>query len=191
MKKFIGKLILKIFGWKLNVPQKFRIEKGVMVGAPHTSNWDALFSLAGMWASGFRPKFFIKKEWIDKPVIGPILKWLGGIPVDRKKRNNLVEYSVQLLKNTDKLMLLVPAEGTRSRVEKWKKGFYYIALQAGVPVLLAYLDYRKKEAGVGNVIKLTGNFHDDMLKIENFYKNIHAKYPEKYNPRIFLRDETN
>ncbi len=191
MKKTIGKGILKLFGWKLNVPQAYRIKKGVMIGAPHTSNWDIVFSLAGMWAAGYRPRFFIKKEWIDKPVIGAFIRWLGGIPVDRTKRNNLVQHSVEMLRTSDELMLLVPVEGTRSRVPEWKKGFYHIALQAGVPVVLAYLDYKKKEAGVGGVVELTGNFEEDMIRIENFYKNISAKYPEKYNPQIFIRKDGN
>jgi 1-acyl-sn-glycerol-3-phosphate acyltransferase len=189
MKKFIGKLILKLFGWKHNVPQEFRIKKGVMIGAPHTSNWDMLFSLAGMWAAEYRPKFFIKNDWTDHPLVGWLIRWLGGIGVDRNKRNRLVEYSVEMLNKEKELILLVPAEGTRSRVKQWKKGFYYIARQAKLPVILAYLDYKKKEAGVGKIIELTGDFEKDMTEIENFYKNITAKYPEKYNPQIFLRSK--
>jgi len=187
MKKFIGKWILKLTGWKLNVPEEYRIKKGVMVGAPHTSNWDILYTLAGMWAAEYRPKFFIKKEWMDKPVIGQIIKWLGGIPVDRSKRNNLVDYSVELLKKEKELILLVPVEGTRSRVKEWKKGFYHIARKADMPVILAYLDYGKKEAGVGKIMHLTGDFEKDMEQIEEFYKDVTAKYPEKYNPKIFIR----
>ncbi|NPA42525.1 MAG: glycerol acyltransferase [Chlorobi bacterium] len=187
MKKLIGRLILKLAGWKLRVPPEYRIKKGVMVGAPHTSNWDILYTLAGMWAAEYRPKFFIKKEWIDKPVIGAVLKWLGGIPVDRSKRNNLVEHSVELLRQSDELILLVPAEGTRSRVKEWKKGFYHIARKANLPVILAYLDYKKKEAGVGKIMHLTGDFYKDMEEIEAFYKNVTPKYPEKYNPKIFIR----
>ena len=187
MKKIIGKFILKLFGWGHRVPEEFRIRKGVMIGAPHTSNWDMLFSLAGMWAAEYRPKFFIKKEWTDKPLIGGFIKWLGGIGVDRSKRNNLVEHSVKMLNKHDRLILLVPAEGTRSRVKAWKKGFYHIARQADLPVILAYLDYKKKEAGVGKIMYLSGDFEKDMTEIENFYKNITAKYPEKYNPRIFIR----
>ncbi len=189
MKRFIGQLILKLFGWKLNVPERFRIKKGVMIGAPHTSNWDIVFSLAGMWAAGYRPRFFIKKEWTDNLFVGWLIKWLGGIGVDRGKRNNLVEHSVEMLNLADELILLVPAEGTRSRVPAWKKGFYHIALQADLPVILAYLDYGKKEAGVGDVLRLTGDFEKDMLKIEDFYKDVTAKYPENYNPEIFIRKE--
>ncbi len=191
MKKNFGRLILGLFGWKLNVPWRFRIKKAVMIGAPHTSNWDIVFSLAGMWAAGYRPRFFIKKEWTENFFVGWLIRWLGGIGVDRSKRNNLVEYSVEMLNQTDDLILLVPAEGTRSRVPAWKKGFYYIALKADLPVILAYLDYRKKEAGVGDVMKLTGDFEKDMEKIERFYKHIHPKYPEKYNPEIFIRSAKN
>lgn len=187
MKKKVGKWILRLAGWKHRVPQEFRIDKGVMIGAPHTSNWDILYSLAGMWAAGYRPRFFIKKEWTDNFFVGWLIRWLGGIGVDRKKHNNLVNYSVELLKNSDKLVLLVPVEGTRSRVEEWKKGFYHIARKADLPVILAYLDYGKKEAGVGDIIRLSGDFERDMSRIEDFYRNVTAKYPEKYNPVIFKR----
>lgn len=187
MKKLIGKWILKLTGWKHNVPDEYKIKKGVMVGAPHTSNWDILYSLAGMWAAEYRPKFFIKKEWTEKPLIGAFIKWLGGIPVDRSKRNNLVDYSAELLQKEDELILLVPVEGTRSRVKEWKKGFYHIARKADMPVILAYLDYKKKEAGVGKIMRLSGDFEKDMEEIEAFYKNITAKYPDKYNPKIFIR----
>ncbi|NPA45620.1 MAG: glycerol acyltransferase [Chlorobi bacterium] len=187
MKEKIGKWILKLLGWKHQVPEVFKVKRAVMIGAPHTSNWDILYSLAGMWAAGYRPKFFIKKEWIDKPLIGSIIKWLGGIPVDRSKRNNLVQHSVDMLRKADELVLLVPVEGTRKRVDAWKKGFYYIALESELPLLLAYLDYKKKEAGVGRMIYLSGDFEKDMLEIENFYKNITAKHPENFNPHIFHR----
>ena len=187
MKEKIGKGILKLLGWKHRVPEAYKVKKAVMIGAPHTSNWDILYSLAGMWAAGYRPKFFIKKEWIDKPVIGRIIKWLGGIPVDRSKRNNLVQHSVDMLKQADELVLLVPAEGTRKRVDAWKKGFYYIALESGLPLLLAYLDYGKKEAGVGRMMYVSGDFEKDMAEIEDFYKDIIAKHPENYNPKIFKR----
>lgn len=187
MKQKIGKAILKLLGWKHRVPEEFKVKKAVMIGAPHTSNWDILYSIAGMWAAGYTPKFFIKKEWIDKPVIGGFLKWLGGIPVDRGKRNNLVQHSVDMLKQADELVLLVPVEGTRKRVNAWKKGFYYIALESGLPLLLAYLDYGKKEAGVGRMMYVSGDFEKDMTEIEDFYKDVTAKHPENYNPRIFKR----
>ena len=187
MKKKIGKGILKLLGWKHKVPETYKVSKAVMIGAPHTSNWDILYSLAGMWAAGYRPKFFIKKEWIEKPLIGGIIRWLGGIPVDRTKRNNLVQHSVDMLHKEKELVLLVPAEGTRKRVDAWKKGFYYIALQSGLPLLLAYLDYGKKEAGVGKMMYVSGDYEKDMEEIENFYKNITAKHPENYNPKIFKR----
>ena len=189
MKKFIGKSILKLLGWKHNVPDRFRVPKAVMIGAPHTSNWDILYSLAGMWAAGYRPRFFIKSEWSDHPLVGWLIRWLGGIGVDRSKRNRLTDHAIEMLHRADELVLLVPVEGTRKRVDAWKKGFYHIARGAGLPVLLAYLDYGRKEAGVGDMIYLSGDFEADMERIEKFYAGITAKYPENYNPRIFIRKD--
>ena len=92
-----------------------------------------------------------------------------------------------MLNSEKELLLLVPAEGTRSAVDKWKLGFYHIAKEAGLPILLSYLDYAKKEAGVGKMVYPSDDFEKDMLEIENFYKNITPKHPEKYNKQIFIR----
>ncbi len=187
MKKALAKFVNFITGWRVNVPEEFRIKKAVMIAAPHTSNWDLLYAMAGLWYVGYRPRFFIKDDFKKVPVLNWILKWLGAIWVNRKKHNNLIKHSVNMLNKEKELILLVPAEGTRSAVDQWHLGFYHIAKQSGLPVLLAYLDYAKKEAGVGKMLYPGDDFEKDMLEIENFYKNITAKYPEKYNKRIFKR----
>lgn len=184
MKSFIGKLVLKIMGWKSNYPPQYMTDKCVMIAAPHTSNWDLLFALAVFWEKQIPVRFFIKQSF-TKGLHGWFFKALGGIGVDRSKHSNLVDYAVLVLEGKSKIALLVPAEGTRSRVEKWKTGFYHIAHQAKVPVALGYLDYKNKIAGVGNLINLSGNFENDMQKIQDFYSEIPAKYPELYNKKIF------
>ncbi len=187
MKKLLAKFVNFITGWHVNVPEKFRIKKAVMIAAPHTSNWDLIHALPGLWLGGYRPRFFIKDDFKKIPIINWLLKWVGAIWVNRKKNNNLIKHSVEMLNREKELLLLVPAEGTRSAVDKWKLGFYHIAKEAGLPILLSYLDYAKKEAGVGKMIYPSDDFEKDMLEIENFYKNITPKYPEKYNKQIFIR----
>lgn len=187
MKKIIANIVYSLAGWKLVVTiPKTEILKSVMIAAPHTSNWDLLYAICAAWKMEIPVKFFIKDSH-TKAFYGFFIKALGGIGVDRSKNNNLIELSADKLKASDDLVLMVPAEGTRKRVNEWKKGFYYIALKAEVPVTLAYLDYAKKEAGIRKSIRLSGDFQKDMTEIENYYKDIKGKYPELYNPQIFIR----
>jgi 1-acyl-sn-glycerol-3-phosphate acyltransferase len=189
MKKALAKFVQFITGWHLYIREDLYIKKAVMIAAPHTSNWDLIHALAGLWIGGYRPKFFIKDDFKKIPVLNWILLWVGAIWVNRKKNNNLIKLSVDLLNNSDELILLVPAEGTRSAAPKWKLGFYYIAKDTELPILLSYLDYKKKEAGIGHLVKPSNDFEKDMLEIENFYKNITAKHPEMYNKQIFIRKD--
>jgi 1-acyl-sn-glycerol-3-phosphate acyltransferase len=184
MKRFIAKFLFFIFGWKTDYPQKFKAPKSVMLAAPHTSNWDIVFALAVYWKEGIDAKFLIKNSYTSS-FLGFFFKWLGAIGVDRAKHNNLVDYSVELLNNSEKLILMVPAEGSRRRVEKWKTGFYHIASKANVPVSFGFLDYKKKIAGVGDVYHLTENFEKDMEYIQDFYSKIEGKHLELYNKKIF------
>lgn len=184
MRAKFARFVLFVFGWKTVYTPNFKVDKCVMLGAPHTSNWDMLFGLALYWKANIRAKFFIK-DFYTKGLHGFFFRWLGGIGVNRKKHNNLVDYAVKLFETSEKLALGVPAEGTRKRVERWKTGFYHIATQANVPVCLCYADYKKKIAGVGKVMMLSGDFEKDMTLIQEFYKDKTAKFPEKYNKRIF------
>ncbi len=189
MKKFLAKVANFVSGWHVNVPEEYRIKKAVMIAAPHTSNWDIIHALPGLWLGGYRPKFFIKDDFKKVPIVGWLLKSVGAMWVNRKKHNNLIKHSVDMLNKEKELILMVPAEGTRSAVDEWKLGFYRIAKQAHLPILLAYLDYEKKEAGVGKIIYPSDDFEKDMKEIEDFYKKIAPKYPEKYNKKIFKRKE--
>ena len=184
MKKLLGKFIFFISGWKTHYKEEFKTKRCVMVAAPHTSNWDFLFAMAYYWKYGIAAKFFIKATW-TKGIHGWFIKRMGGIGVKRGKKNNLVDYAVKLFDEKEKFILLVPAEATRKRVPKWKKGFYVIAKQANVPVSMGYLDYKKKVIGIGGLFELTDSFESDMQKIQNFYKDINAKFPENYNKQIY------
>jgi 1-acyl-sn-glycerol-3-phosphate acyltransferase len=184
MKKLIAKFLYFICGWKATFKQEYKVPKCVMLAAPHTSNWDLVFALGVYWLEGIDAKFLIKDNY-TKSIFGFFFKWLGAIGVDRKKHNNLVDYSVELFNSCEKLILMVPAEGTRERVEKWKTGFYHIAKNSNVPVGFGFLDYGKKLSGVGDVYHLKGVFEQDMQYIQDFYTTIEGRHPEKYNNKIF------
>lgn len=184
MKKLIGRFVLFISGWKSKYLKQYHADKCVMIAAPHTSNWDILYALAVYWKEGINAKFLIKDSYTNG-IFGFFFKWLGAIGVDRSKNTNLVDYAVGLFEKYKKLVLLVPAEGRREKVDKWKTGFYHISRNANVPVSLGYLDYKQKIAGIGKLFMLSGEFKKDMQIIEDFYKDKSAKYPNMYNKKIF------
>lgn len=186
MKKRLGWLFYKLMGWKvdISIPLK-EIDKSVLIAAPHTSNWDFFYTIFAFWYLELPFNFFIKDSW-TKPWYGFFMKALGGYGIDRSARHNMVDFGANVLKNQERMYLLNTPEGSRSRAEKWKSGFYYIAKQAEVPIVLAYCDYEKKEAGIGRVIHLGDRSREDvMAEIQDFYKDVKAKYPENYNPKIF------
>jgi 1-acyl-sn-glycerol-3-phosphate acyltransferase len=187
MKVALANFFFWISGWKLRIEHipMASLKKTVMIAAPHTSNWDLPYSLAAFWLMKLDVKYFIK-DMYTKSIFGWFFKWTGALGVSRKKtKNNLVEYSIDLLRSREALVLLVPAEGTRKRVEKWRSGFYHIAKGAEVPVALGYLDYKKKEAGILEVYQLTGDLETDMHHIQEAYRPISGKYPELYNSEIY------
>lgn len=170
-------MIFWISGWKI-VGEIPTMKKMVMVAAPHTSNWDFVYARAAFYLMDIPLRFTIKKELFFFP-LGPILKAFGGIPIDRSAKSGMVGRMIELYKNWDHLCIMVTPEGTRSHAKEWKKGFYHVADGAGVPILLGYLDYGKKEAGIGPAIYPSGDVDKDMEQIKDFYKTITPKYPEK------------
>ena len=183
MLRLIGKIFFKIMGWKVATGFPKNIKKGVIVAAPHTSNWDLIFARMALAILEVPVKFTIKQEWLKTPV-GPLLKYLGAIPIDRsikkeEKKVSKVEEMTKYLKSNDELFIIVTPEGTRGYSARWRTGFYYVALNAKVPFLLGYLDYKNKHAGIGPVIYPTGNIDSDIQVIKDFYKNITPKYLDK------------
>lgn len=176
--KMISKFIFWLSGWKVvgSIPKD--IKKFVMIAAPHTSNWDLLYARAAFYILGIRLRYTIKKELFFFP-LGGILKSLGGIPIDRKTKGNMVDKMLDLYQQYDELALLITPEGTRSYSKEWKKGFYYVAKGANVPISLGYLDYKKKYAGIGPLFYPGENYEDDLEKIKSFYRTVTPKYPEK------------
>ena len=181
--RWLALKLFQVLGWKLVGDPPQGVTKAVLVVAPHTSNWDGFYGLLFCFVKQLPIKFAVKKEAMIFP-IGPILKWLGAIPIDRKrkikdsKRNGMVRIMTDMLLQQEPLMLIIAPEGTRKRVKRWKQGFYHIALQADVPLILSYLDYKQKHIGLGPIFYPTGNFDKDIQQIQAFYKDKVGKYPE-------------
>lgn len=184
MLKIIGQLILQFSGWKVidNTPNGVNsYHHAVIIAAPHTSNWDYVFCMATIYSVKLQIRYLAKASLFKFP-LGILMRALGGIPVNREKKNNLVEEMAQLLKtSTQPIQLIVPAEGTRSYTSEWKSGFYHIALKAGVPIILGFLDYKNKEAGFLDVFYPTGNYEADLDSIQAYYMNITPKYPALFS----------
>ena len=158
----------------------------VLLGAPHTSNWDFVFMLAICWRHGFSPSW-LGKHTLFKAPFGPIMRALGGIPVDRAHPGRLVEDVVSRVR-VGKHFLVVTPEGTRARGKLWKSGFYRIARDAGLPVVLAYVDSATHTAGLGPTISLTGDVGADMDVIREFYADKRGIRPDGFTPPL-LREE--
>ena len=169
--------ILKLFGWKIDDHTPTGIDKCVVVVGPHTSNWDFIIGRIAFAKYKVNAKFLIKKDLFFPP-LGWILKAMGGIPVDRKQRNNITELAVNLFKEHDKLYLVFTPEGTRSYNPKWKRGFYHIAIKAGVPIYIAYMDYEKKIGGFERLFEPTGDIDKDIEDIKNILSKYKGKFPE-------------
>ena len=180
--KYLSKLILHLAGWKVVGGLPPGIRKCVVIVAPHTSMWDFVWGRLAFTVIGIRVKFLIKKEAFAHG-LGPLLRWLGGIPIDRSKSNHMVEQVAELFSQYESLYITITPEGTRSLVTSWKKGYYYIALRAKVPVILGFLDYKEKKCGLGPVMLPSGNYEEDFRQIEDFYRGRQGKHPEKFNLR--------
>lgn len=170
----------KLKGWKTAETIPADIKKCVVIAAPHTSNWDFVYSLAAAHILKLKVGYLAKKELFRFP-LNILLRKTGGIPVIREKNTNLVDAIIKLYNSKDELRLMIPAEGSRKRVEKWKTGFYHIALGANLPVFLGYLDYKNKIAGYGKAVYLTGDKQKDAATIRDFYKDKTAKFPALFN----------
>ena len=164
-----------ILGWELKgAPPKEK--KFIMIGAPHTSNWDFVFFLFIIFAMEMPSKWMAKNTMFKQPFRNLLFR-LGGIPVDRSKRNNVVANTAKMFKESDEMMLAIAPSGTRSRVKKWKTGFYHMAVQADVPILCGYLDYKNKKGGLGPLFYPTGDIEKDMAEIQGFYRGKSGRNP--------------
>jgi 1-acyl-sn-glycerol-3-phosphate acyltransferase len=182
----IGRLWLRAFGWRVEgaLPD---CRRAVVVAAPHTSNWDLPFMLAVAFVLGVKPSWLGKRELFRAP-FGRVLRWLGGVPVDRGARQGLVGQAVARFGAVERLFLVIPPSGTRARATHWKSGFYHVARGAGVPIVCAYLDYHDRVGGIGLVLTPSGDVRADMDRIRSFYAAKRGKHPGQATP-VRLREE--
>lgn len=178
--KPLNKFLLKLFGFTMDYTVPEEAKKCVLVFAPHTSMWDFVVGKMVLDVMGLNVKFMIRKESFRFPM-NIILNLLGGIPVDRQHVRMLPVHIGNMIKKEDNIAVLIAPEGTRKRVEVWKKGFYFIAQYAEVPMCLCYIDWGKKIGGIGPVIKVTGDYDADLKAIQDFYRGMKGRHPENFN----------
>ena len=185
MGKLIAGFLMWLSGWKLDRNTPAETERCVMVAAPHTSNWDAYYLKLAFVLLGIPMKVAIKNSW-TKGFIGLFVRPLGGLGIDRtpkegSQRLSQTEAMANFFKQHERIALVIAPEGTRRKVKKWKMGFYWVAKEANVPITMGYLDYKNKVAGVGPVvINPTGDMESDLIPLNDFYRDIKGRFPEKF-----------
>jgi 1-acyl-sn-glycerol-3-phosphate acyltransferase len=172
--RWLGRALLRALGWRIqgSLPD---LPKQVVIAAPHSSNWDWVYGMGAMFALGVRVSWMGKQELFG-PFLGAIMRWFGGIPVDRAATGGMVGQMVAAFESRERLLLGITPEGTRQRVERWKTGFHRIAQGAGVPITLTYLDYAKREIGVGPTYVAAEDRELDIAHIRAFYRDIQGRY---------------
>ena len=178
MKQKLSQFILKLMGWKVKniIPE---IPKCVIVVAPHTSNLDFIMGKIAYTSIGRTANFLIKKSWFVFP-LNILFKSIGGIPVNRDKNTSITDNLSEEFRKRDRFQLAITPEGTRKRVKKWKKGFYYIAMKANVPIVLVALNYGTKTISFLDVFHPTGEIDKDMRIIRAKYDGIQGRHPKQF-----------
>ena len=172
----IARFVLGMIGWRTHaIPPP--TSSYVLIGVPHTSNWDFVLVLLLMAAEKI-PIRIMGKESLFRGPIGVMMRSIGAIPVSRDQKTNLVDQVAAKFDEYEELVIGIAPEGTRSKSSRWRTGFYYIALKAGVPIVMAYLDYGNKVCGLGPSLKPSGDIQADFEIIRNFYSGIVGKYPQ-------------
>ncbi len=177
----VARLALRLAGWR--IPGRLPDSPKYIIIATHTSNWDFLWGLLGMahLTSGFAGIHFCwmgKKELFWGPQ-GWFLRKTGGIPIDRGAAHDMVPQSITAFARHERMVMIITPEGTRKRGRRWKTGFYHIAMGAGLPILCAFLDYRRKMAGPGLLLYPTGDMVADLCRMRDFYRDMPACYPDQ------------
>lgn len=182
--RFLSNSIMRLAGWRVEgmLPD---FPKYIIIGAPHTSNWDFLLFLGVIFKLRVEVRYMGKAELFRSP-FGWFFYWCGGIPVDRKKSTGLVEQMVEASQKTEKFVLTIAPEGTRHYVSEWKMGFYHIAKAAGIPLVMAVVDGKHKTLRVGQIFHLTDNMEADLKTIKGFFEGVTGVNPRK--KYITLRD---
>jgi 1-acyl-sn-glycerol-3-phosphate acyltransferase len=167
-----------LFGWKVKgLPPKDK--KYVLIVAPHTSNWDFFVGLAAKHIVYLKSHFLAKDSLFKIPIVSHFLRSIGGYPVNRSKKTNLVDQVVELYQTHEEFVVTITPEGTRSYNPNWKTGFYRIAEKAGVPILMVGFDYDHKTVEFRDLFYLTGDMEKDLESIKSYYRSIKGRHPEK------------
>lgn len=176
--RWLALFLAWLLRWKMpkDIPP---LTRAVMIGAPHTSNWDFFVMLMAVLITRYDVSW-IGKHTLFRGPFGPIMHWLGGIPIDREKSAGFVRQMVGHFNTRDRLLVVIAPEGTRKPVEKWHTGFYYMALEAGVPIVLTYMDYRKREVGIHAIEMPSGDAEADIRRYQAFYATKTGKIPSNY-----------
>lgn len=182
--KTLSRRLLALLGWTLVEPLE-RPAKAVLVGYPHTSNWDGVYALLVKLALGLDARW-VGKDTLFRWPIGGIMRRLGGIPIDRSAPHGFVAQMAAEFASRPDFLLVIAPEGTRSLTKGWKSGFYRIALAAKVPVALAFVDYERREAGILTYLTLTGDPASDIATIAAHYEGRQGKHPELASPIRWL-----
>ena len=187
LRKALAHTVMHLSRWTF-APEFPLPDRCLVIGAPHTSNWDGFYMVMAMWAVERPVSFLVKKNLTDVPVIGSFVKAIGGIPVDREHPGHLVDRIISLAESQDHFVLVITPKGTRSVRPYWKSGFYRIAMEADLPIVPGFIDGARRRCGWGEPMRLTGNRRNDMDKIRDFYSGLVGIHPENTCvPR--LRDE--
>lgn len=173
----IARLIYRLAGWHYEGSAP-NLPKLLVIGAPHTSNWDGIQMLLLSTSLGIR-MYWLGKHTLFKPPFGSLMRAANGIPINRQSTKNAVEQVVETYNERERFVLILAPEGTRKKVDHWKTGFYYIALGAQVPIVLAYVDYPRKRVGLGPAIMPTGDIEADFELIRAFYADKVGHHPER------------
>jgi len=181
----VARLLLWLGGWTA-VGRHPDVRKAVLIGAPHTSNWDGFWALVYITAIRLDVKFFVKSSMFWFP-LGRVLRSFGAIPLDRRNARSSVAEAIAEFGRQEQFYFGLAPEGTRSRTEGWKSGFYRIAEGAGVPVVFGFFDYPNRCLGLGPMMTLTGDREADLAIIRSFYSSVAGRYPGKAGPVVFVR----
>lgn len=178
MFKSLCRLIFRKMGWQVEMTVPYR-DKCIICVAPHTSNWDFIIAELYYHSIGRTAGFLMKKEWFFWPM-GVLFRSMGGIPVERNRHVSLTDRVAEAAMKADRFELAVTPEGTRSLATKWKRGFYFIALKAGLPIQLYAIDYKNKRIVCTQELVPSGNVEADMRLIMDYYRPYEGKYPGKF-----------
>jgi len=173
----LGRLCLAAAGWRFadDLPN---IPKGVVIFAPHTSNWDFVIGIFAIFSMNVQATWIGKHTLFRKP-IGKAARWLGGIPIDRRSSQAMVARMVSRFREMDRFLLVMAPEGTRRKTSRWKSGFYHIAEGAGVPILIACLDYPSRSISFSRLVTPSGDYPADLEKIQSLTERFRGKKPRQ------------